>query len=151
LLQVTKAAIEVMGSDRVGVRIAPWSRLAGKINSTPVETYHHVAEALEKMEIAYLHLFEPLSGLPPEAQPVGPSLRKVFMGPLMVNGGYELDSGNRAIASGLADMVAFGTLFLANPDLVERFRKRAPLNAPDRATFYTGGEKGYTDYPTLEG
>ena len=77
-------------------------------------------------------------------------LRAVFRGPLIANGGYDGETGNAAIAAGEADLVAFGAPFLANPDLPERLRPGAPLNAPDRATFYGGDERGYTDYPTLE-
>jgi N-ethylmaleimide reductase len=82
---------------------------------------------------------------------VTPLLRAIFEGAMMVNGGYDLRSGDEAIASGLADLVAFGVPFLANPDLPLRYRKRAPLNTPDAATFYAGEEKGYTDYPALTG
>ena len=78
-----------------------------------------------------------------------PILREKFNGTLIVNGAYDLDAGNAAIARDEADLVAFGTPFLANPDLPVRFRKRAILNKPDQATFYGGDEKGYLDYPTM--
>ncbi len=149
LLQITHAVSEVMGSDRVGVRISPWAKLADKMNSHAEETFAYVAAELEKMEIAYLHLLEPLAGQPAGTKAIGPGLRKIFMGPLMVNGGYGLDTGNRAIASGLADMVSYGTLFIANPDLPERFKRGAALNPVDKSTFYTHDNKGYTDYPPL--
>ena len=87
------------------------------------------------------------------AQPgprVTPALRRAFGGALIANGGYTAETGNAAIAGGEADLVAYGAAFLANPDLPNRFRQGAPLNAPDRATFYGGGAQGYTDYPTLE-
>jgi N-ethylmaleimide reductase len=80
-----------------------------------------------------------------------PILRKLFHQALMVNGGYNAPLGNDIIEKGGADLVAYGTLFLANPDLPERFKKNAPLNAPDTATFYGGAEKGYTDYSALAG
>ena len=80
---------------------------------------------------------------------ITPILRDIFGGTVMVNGGYDAQSGNAAIARGEADLVAFGVPFLANPDLPARYRKRAPLNAPDQATFYAGEEKGYVDYPAL--
>jgi len=86
--------------------------------------------------------------VPPKTR-LGPTLRKIFERTLILNGGYDLQSGNEAIASGEADLISFGVPFLANPDLPERFRQNAPLNEPDVATFYVGGEKGYTDYPTL--
>jgi N-ethylmaleimide reductase len=86
--------------------------------------------------------------VPPEAR-LGPTLRRIFERTFILNGGYGLYSGNEAIASGEADLIAFGVPFLANPDLPERFRQNAPLNEPDVDTFYVGGEKGYTDYPIL--
>ncbi len=76
-------------------------------------------------------------------------IRDIFEGTLILNGGYDLNSANEAIEKGDADLISFGVLFLANPDLPERFRKNAPLNRADVATFYTGGEKGYIDYPKL--
>ena len=77
------------------------------------------------------------------------ALRERFPGPLMVNGGYGLETGNAVLAAGFADLVSFGVLFLCNPDLPERFAAGAPLNEPDRATFYVGEERGYVDYPVL--
>jgi N-ethylmaleimide reductase len=79
-----------------------------------------------------------------------PTLRRLFGGTVIVNGGYDREAGEAAVAAGEADLVAFGVLFLANPDLPERFRRNAPLNSPDPATFYAGEEKGYVDYPALE-
>ena len=76
--------------------------------------------------------------------------RPIFKGTLIANVQMDAERGNRLIAEGLADLLAFGRPFIANPDLVERLKKGAPLNAPDKATFYGGGAKGYTDYPTLE-
>ena len=78
-------------------------------------------------------------------------MRRAFGGPLIVNGGYTLESANAAIAAGETDLVAFAALVIANPDLPERFRSAAPMNEPDRATFYDGGAKGYVDYPALTG
>ncbi len=80
----------------------------------------------------------------------GPVMREPFQGPFMLNGGFNQETATAALAQGEADLISFGTLFLANPDLVERFAEGAALNAPDRATFYAGGEKGYIDYPTRE-
>lgn len=81
---------------------------------------------------------------------MAPLIRKKFEGTLILNGGYDAQIANEAIESGLADLIAFGVLFLANPDLPERFRKNAPLNKEDLATYYTGEEKGYTDYPSMK-
>ncbi len=103
--------------------------------------------------IGYIHLVEPVGGrlgaTAPEAI-IAPLIRAKFNGTLMLNGGYDAASGNEAIESGLADLVSFGILFLANPDLPDRFRNNASLNNGDPLTFYTGEEKGYTDYPALE-
>ena len=87
-----------------------------------------------------------------QAEPprVTPILRGIFGGTVIVNGGYDLESANAAVASGETDLVAFGTKLLANPELAERFRRGAPLNAPQAATFYAGEERGYIDYPNLE-
>jgi N-ethylmaleimide reductase len=97
------------------------------------------------LRIVYLHTFDPPSG----ADHLAPHLRTLFKGTVIVNGGYDEASGNAAIASGEADLVAYGVPFLANPDLPYRFGRKAALNAPDQATFYAGEDKGYTDYPAL--
>jgi N-ethylmaleimide reductase len=113
-----------------------------------------MAEALSERGIAYLHVLEPIAGrsaLPPHVTKVAPFLRKKFRGPLMVNGGYDAQSAEAVLANGEADFISFGVPYLANPDLVERFRRGAPLNEPDFATFFQGEEKGYTDYPALAG
>ena len=87
-----------------------------------------------------------MGAVPQEAR-VTELLRKFFRGPIIVNGGYDRSSAERALVRGVADLVAIGVPFIANPDLVERLRTGAPLSAPDPTTFYGGGEKGYTDYP----
>ena len=151
LTEVTRAVVDVWGGDRVGVRLSPRNPLNGMSDSDPVATFAHAAGALNPFGLAYLHVLEAVSG--PMAQPgvrVTPALRAAFRGPLIANGGYTAETGNAAIASGEADLVAYGAAFLANPDLPNRFRQGAPLNPPDRATFYGGDARGYTDYPTLE-
>jgi N-ethylmaleimide reductase len=112
-----------------------------------------MAEALNERRLAYLHVVEPIgsrSVVPDHVARVTPVLRRKFHGALIVNGGYDAQSAEGALARGDADLVSFGMPFLANPDLVERFRRGAPLNEPDRTTFFSGEERGYTDYPTLE-
>jgi N-ethylmaleimide reductase len=146
-LEVTQAVIDVWGKDRVGYRISPNGAFNSMADSNPRETFSYLAERLSDLGIVYLHSFDPPSG-PNHLSPV---LRKVFKGTFIVNGGYDLASGNAAIQSGEADLVAYGVAFLANPDLPHRFERRAPLNAPDQATFYAGEQKGYTDYPALIG
>jgi N-ethylmaleimide reductase len=151
LLEVTAAVADVWGGDRVGVRLSPRNPGNGMSDSDPVATFGYAAGALNRFGLAYLHSLEAVAG--PMAQPgvrVTPTLRAAFRGPLIANGGYTAESGNAAIAGGEADLVAYGAAFLANPDLPNRFRQGAPLNPPDRATFYGGDARGYTDYPPLE-
>ena len=151
-LEVIAAVSEVWGSDRVGVRLSPGGPFNDMCDCHPQETFGYVVRQLAPLNLAYLHLIEPS---PPQGEHPMPDLsarffRPLYPGTLIVAGGYTLERANAALQSGLADLVAFGQLYLANPDLVERFRRAAPLNAPDAKTFYGGGAQGYTDYPTLE-
>jgi N-ethylmaleimide reductase len=103
------------------------------------------------LNLVYLHVIEGATGGPRDIAPFDyASLRKRFNGAYMANNGYDLALANRALDSGAADLIAFGKLFISNPDLVERLRTGAPLNDFDKSTFYGGGAKGYTDYPKLE-
>ena len=145
LLEVTEAVVKVWGGDRVGVRLSPLSGFNDMSDSDPATTFGYATAALNRFGLAYLHVIEPV-GTP---DGVAHLLRERFQGPFMLNGGYGLETGNAAIASGAADLVSFGVPFLSNPDLPERFAEGAPLNEPDRKTFYGGGAKGYVDYPTL--
>ncbi|WP_440945564.1 alkene reductase [Methanosarcina sp. T3] len=151
-LEVTKAVIEVWGGDHVGYRISPHNTAHSMSDANPRETFSYFTRELNKTGLGYLHLIESIGGrtefVPPEAR-LGPTLRKIFERTFILNGGYGLYSGNEVVASGEADLIAFGVPFLANPDLPERFRQNEPLNEPDEATFYVGGAKGYTDYPAL--
>jgi len=159
-LEVVDAVVGVWGPERVGYRISPYSTAYSMSDSNPVATYSAFIPELSKRKLAYLDVLEYIAG--PQAPPSGatritPIARKLFHQALAVNGGYDLHSGNRIIESGGADLVVYGRLFLANPDLPARFNwilegKLDPvkgLNAPDPSTFYGGGEKGYTDYPKL--
>jgi|HubBroStandDraft_3_1064219.scaffolds.fasta_scaffold00105_2 N-ethylmaleimide reductase len=153
LLEVTAAVVEVWGPGRVGVRLSPTSGYNDMRDDDPLATFTHAAGALSAFPLAYLHVVETRPR--PEQEEtapvpyVTPALRRAFGGPFIVNSGYDRDSAERAIASGEADAVSFATSYLANPDLPERFALGAPLNEPDRATFYGGGAQGYIDYPTL--
>jgi N-ethylmaleimide reductase len=151
LFQVIAAVSEVWGSERVGVRLSPGGTFNDMYDSHPQETFGYVARHLATMNLSYLHLVEPGSsqGEHPTPDLSAAFFRPLFSGPLMVAGGYTLERANAVIEKGTADLVAFGQLFIANPDLVERFRRGAPFNPPDRETFYGGGAKGYIDYPTL--
>lgn len=125
-------------------------------DSDPKATFSYLATELDRLGLVYLHVAEPVAGpaaLPPEIERSVPYLRKAFSRSLIVNGGYDAALGDKAIASGETDLVAYGVPFLANPDLPKRFRQDAALNPPDFASFYAtenGDAAGYIDYPTLE-
>lgn len=119
-------------------------------DSNPEALFHHVVEALNPFNLAYLHVVEiGMTGDAPQTFDFD-HLRKACRGNYIANGGYDKARGNAAVASGHADAVAYGVPFIANPDLVARFKGDAPLNVADQSTFYGGGEQGYTDYPTLQ-
>lgn len=152
LLEVTEAVCGAWSPDRVGVRLSPTGGYNDMRDSDPPATFGHAAEALNSFGLAYLHLMEALPGHPLAGthERISPMLRTIYQGSLIINGGFDAQLATAALARGEADLVAFGMLFLANPDLVRRFREDAPLNTPDYATLYTPGPKGYADYPTLE-
>ncbi|MEA2602687.1 MAG: N-ethylmaleimide reductase [Acidobacteriota bacterium] len=152
LVEVVEAVAGVWGADRVGVRFSPTGTFNSMSDSDPVATFGHAAQALDRFGLAYLHVVEPFSGrfAVPGAPAVAKAMRERFHGAFILNGGFDLAAADAAIASGQADLVSFGQLFLANPDLPERFAEGAPLNVPDSTTFYTGGERGYIDYPARE-
>jgi N-ethylmaleimide reductase len=154
LCEIVEAVVEVMGKDRVGVRISPHFRTDGIADSDAPALFGHVAAELGRMGIAYLHIIEAdhpgLAQSPPDGmRRLAPELRRAFGGPVFVNGGYTFESAERTLAEGAADAVSFAALAIANPDLPERARRKAALNKPDHATFYDGGPKGYIDYPAL--
>ncbi|MCK9397199.1 MAG: alkene reductase [Methylobacter sp.] len=146
LVDVVEAVAAVWGDHRVGVRLSPENSFNDIKDSRPQQTFNAVARKLSEYPLAYLHVLEGdmLTG---ERQVDYVALRNCFAGLYMANNGYDLERGNSAIEQSHADMVAFGKLFIANPDLPVRFAKKLPLNTPDQATFYGGDEKGYTDYP----
>jgi N-ethylmaleimide reductase len=153
-LEVTEAVIGVWGASRVGYRVSPNSAFNSMSESDPIATFSYLAMELNRLGLGYLHVTEPVAG--PSAPPAGvqralPILGKLFNHTIIANGGYDAGSANAAIANGDADLIAFGVPYLSNPDLPARYRKDAPLNAPDTATFYAGEEKGYADYPALAG
>jgi N-ethylmaleimide reductase len=153
-LEVADAVSSVWGASRVGYKISPTGAFYSMSDSDPIRTFSYFAGEFDHLGIGYLHVTEPISEasivLAPASVPrVLPFLRTIFTGSLIANGGYDVGSGNAAIANGEADLIAFGVPFLANPDLPLWYRRGAPLNAPDPATFYAGEEKGYIDYPAL--
>jgi N-ethylmaleimide reductase len=156
LMEVMTAVSEIWGRDRVGVRLSPLGTFNDIHDADPETTFSYIADQLDSFGPAYLHLINPAaSALENKTEPDPAAVRmldtisKRFRGKLIMAGGFDHDSANEWLTQGKADLVAFGREFLANPDLPERFRQRAVLNKPDPATYYGGGVKGYTDYPTL--
>ncbi|HEY1784487.1 MAG TPA: nuclear transport factor 2 family protein, partial [Pirellulales bacterium] len=155
LLEIVEALVSVWGGSRVAVRIGPggtWNRMS---DSNPKALFDYVAEQLNQFALAYLHVIEPrVKGnvLVAEGQaPVATEqLRKIFKGPIIAAGGFEPDTAEAIVQRGDADLVAFGRYFIANPDLPNRIKLGLPLNAYDRATFYTFDSHGYTDYPSYD-
>lgn len=152
LLEVVDALVSVWGAGRVGVRIGPDGRWNSMGDSDPYALFGHVAEELNRHDLAYLHIVEPrVAGnvVVHEGQaPVAAEyLRKIFKGPIIAAGGFEPDSAEAILERGDADLAAFGRHFISNPDLPERIRQGLPLSPYDRDTFYTFEAKGYSDYP----
>jgi N-ethylmaleimide reductase len=150
-LEVVVAVTKVWGADRVGIRFSPGGVFNDMHDSNPLKTFSHVLHELNRFKLAYAHLIMSTEDdLKHGAVPVPlVALRKEFQGPLIVANGFNRATGTQALAEDLADAVAFGRLFIANPDLPERFRLNSSLNPLDEATLYGGAEKGYTDYPAL--
>lgn len=150
LLEVTQAVVDTAGCDKVGVRISPVNPFNDIQDSHPEAVFHAVVKALNPFQLAYLHVVEGGIHGGGKAQLFDfVALRKLYTGAYMANLSYDKASGNKAIANGHADAVAYGVPYIANPDLVARFQANAPLNEADSSTFYGGTEKGYTDYPFL--
>jgi N-ethylmaleimide reductase len=150
-LEVMEAVVSEIGAHRVGMRLSPISHRNGIIESNPTAIFFPLVRSLSELSIAYVHVVEGETGGSRESQGFDfQALRQTFNGAWMVNNGYTRETAIASISSGYADLVAFGQLFIANPDLVERFKRQAPLNPVDSSTFYGGGAKGYTDYPFLD-
>ena len=144
VLEVLSAMVAEAGSDRVGIKISPEMGFNDITDANPEETYTYLVDQLQRFNLAYLHVA--LFGAKLDYHAL---LKPKFNGAYLVGGGLDQATAETAIAAGRADATMFGSAFLANPDLPERFRVGAALNAPDKATFYAPGEKGYTDYPAL--
>lgn len=151
LLEVMDAVCGAIGNDRVGVRLSPVTPVNDISDDRPQETFDYVVAQLNPLNLAFLDVLQGTGGAPKEQWiPFDyDRLRALYSGNLIRNNGYDFETAQQAVMSGAADAIAFGRLLLANPDLVERFRRGAPLNAPDYETLYSGEEKGYTDYPFL--
>jgi len=144
VLEVLAAMVAEAGGDRVGIKISPEMGFNDIVDATPQETYIYLVEQLRRLDLAYLHVA--LFGTSVDYHAL---LRPRFDGAYLVGGGLDQASAEALLTEGRADATVFGGTFLANPDLPERFRSGAALNAPDKATFYTPGAQGYTDYPAL--
>ncbi len=152
LLEVAEAVAGVCGGERVGVRLSPVSQVnSSPLDSDPAGIYLYAVEQLNAFGLGYIHVIEGATQGPREV-PGGfdlQILRRAFKALYMANNGYDLELALEARRLGRADLIAFGRLYIANPDLVERLRTGAPLNTPARETFFGGGAAGYTDYPPL--
>ena len=150
MLEVTKAVVAEVGADRTGIRISPVSPASGVSDSNPQPLFDYIVDALSALDLVYLHVIEGATGGDRDFAPFDyASLRRRFANTYMANNGYTLELATKAVESNTADLIAFGQPYIANPDLVERFKQHAPLNTIDQDTLYGGGAKGYTDYPTL--
>jgi N-ethylmaleimide reductase len=154
LMEVTKAVIEVWGADRVGVRLSPYGVANGSGEADPMPLYSHAIKSLDPLGLAYLHFIEPRSSGTGRAEvnhqnvPSAMVLfRPLWRGKLITAGGFSGEAANAAIAEGHADAIAFGRIFISNPDLPRRLAHGFPLTPYNRATFYGGEAAGYTDYP----
>lgn len=157
LMDVVDAVSDAIGSERTGVRLTPMGRFMGMGDASPFATFGYIAETLNARNLAYLHVVEPaILGIEndvvsdPMWDGIMAVIRNLFKGPLILAGGYDGTSAERALEAGRGDLIAFGKHFIANPDLPRRLLLGAPLNEADRTTFFGGAAKGYIDYPTLE-
>ena len=158
MVEVTRAVVDAIGGGRVGIRLSPVTPANDIRDSDPQPLFEHLARELAPLGLAFIHVIEGATGGPREVEgrPFDyAAFKNAYRsaggrGAWMVNNGYDRDMAQEAVASGRADIVAFGRAFISNPDLVERLRRGAPLNAWDQTTFYGGGEHGYIDYPALE-
>jgi N-ethylmaleimide reductase len=144
VLEVLAAMVAEVGGDRVGIKISPEMNFNDIVDANPQETYTYLVEQLRALNLAYLHVA--LFGAKVDYHAL---LRSLFNGSYLMGSGLDQKSAEAALADGRADATVFGGAFLANPDLPERFRQGAPLNTPDKNTFYSPGAQGYTDYPSL--
>jgi N-ethylmaleimide reductase len=154
MMQVTKAVVEVWGADRVGVRLSPYGVANGSGEPDPMPLYTYAVQSLNLLGLAYLHFIEPRSSGAGRAEvnhqnvPSAMVLfRPIWNGVLITAGGFAGETADAAIAAGHADAIAFGRIFISNPDLPRRLQRGFPLTPYNRATFYGGEEAGYTDYP----
>ena len=153
VLQVMKELISVVGGDKVGIKISPFHPYGDMVLDNPVDTYTHLITELNKLDFAYVEIMKRSPYFPSvphypaddEIELFGSMIKQT----VIANTAYDKATANSELEKGIAKLISFGTLFLANPDLPERFKKDTPLNQPDRATMFGGGAQGYIDYPFL--
>ena len=152
-LEAMQAIIAAIGGDKVGIKISPLHPYVGIAFNDPVATYHYLIGALNKLDFSFVEIMKRSPAFPllphypqdDEIERFGKMVEKT----LIAGTGYNAESGEKELEKGIADLIAFGAPFLANPDLPRRFALGAELNAPDRATMFGGGAQGYIDYPFL--
>ncbi len=150
MLEVSKAVASEAGADRTGIRISPVTPANDVSDSNPQPLFDHIVDQLNALKLVYIHVIEGATGGPRDIAPFDyDSLRKRFSGTYIANNGYDFKLATEVLDKNKADLIAFGKLFISNPDLVERLKLGAALNDFDKATFYGGNAKGYTDYPVL--
>ena len=150
MIEVSKAIAAEIGAERTGIRISPVTPANDVSDSNPQPLFDYIVDQLNALKLVYIHVIEGATGGPRDIAPFDyGSLRKRFNGTYIANNGYDFKLATEILEQNKADLIAFGKPFISNPDLVERLKLGAPLNAFDKATFYGGGAKGYTDYPAL--
>ncbi|WP_276090325.1 alkene reductase [Pedobacter sp. JY14-1] len=153
VLEVMEELIAAVGGDKVGIKLSPFHPYGDILFDNPVETFQYLIDQLNQLDFSYVELMKrspmfPVASYPPddEIELFGKQIKTT----VIANSGYNKASGEAELKKGVAKLISYGTLFLANPDLPKRFEKDGPLNAPDRATMFGGGTEGYIDYPFLE-
>ncbi|XP_073007647.1 putative 12-oxophytodienoate reductase 4 isoform X2 [Typha latifolia] len=153
-LEVVQAIVDEIGADRVGIRLSPFADYKESYDSDPQALGLYMVQAMNKLKVLYCHVVEPRMAIVDGRRQIPHRLlplRKAFNGTFIAAGGYDREEGNKVVSEGYTDLIAFGRLFLANPDLPKRFELNAPLNKYNRSTFYTPDPVvGYTDYPFLD-
>ena len=154
--EVIESVAKIYPSDCIGVRLSPYGSFNDMADSDPIALFNAVIQKLNGYHLSYVHMIEPRSTsaggndkVNAEAPITSEIFRAAYQGKFISAGGYDQAMGETVLEAGLADAVAYGRLYISNPDLAERFQQGAALNAYDRASFYGGAEVGYTDYPTL--
>jgi N-ethylmaleimide reductase len=153
VVEVMHEMIEAIGSDKVAIRLSPTSTYNNIVHENPIEQFTMLVNELNKMPLSYIHLMNvpfPADKFPNYPASAVDTFGKLTQHTVIANCGYTRETGEAELEKGIAQLISFGTLFLANPDLPKRFELHAALNEADRATMYGGQDKGYIDYPFLD-